>query len=48
MEATGGKTERIGVAVEFDIERALLAVYRPRTDPNPFPPVYSKWSAASR
>ena len=46
--ATGGKTDESEWLFEFDIERALLAVYRPRTDPNPFPPVYSKWKAASR
>lgn len=42
--ATGGRTDDREWLFEFDIERALLAVYRPRTDPNPFPPVYTKWA----
>lgn len=34
--------------VEFDIERALLATYRPRAEGNTWPPKYDRWSDATK
>lgn len=43
--ASGGRTDDTEWLFEFDIERALLATYKKRTEPDAFPPTYRKWAA---
>ena len=44
--ATGGTSSENEELFEFDIEHALLATYKPRGEPNNWPPIYTKWHAA--
>jgi hypothetical protein len=41
--ATGGGSDGSERLFEFDVERALLATYEKRGEPNNWPPVYQKW-----
>jgi hypothetical protein len=43
--ASGGNTNDEEWLFEFDIERALLATYRPRSEGNTWPPLYQTWKA---
>ena len=44
--ANGGRTDDTEWLFEFDMERALLATYKNRTEPDAFPPTYRKWADA--
>jgi hypothetical protein len=43
--ATGGGSDGSERLFEFDIERALLATYKRRGEPDNWPPRYEKWHA---
>ncbi len=44
--ATGGHSSNDELLFEFHLEHALLATYKPRGEPDNWPPVYTKWRAA--
>jgi hypothetical protein len=43
--ATGGHSTGDEMLFEFDLERALLATYKKRGEPDAFPPRYTHWRA---
>lgn len=43
MTATGATSSGDEALFEFDIERVLLAEYKPRGEPDNWPPRYTKW-----
>jgi hypothetical protein len=43
MTATGATSSGDEALFEFDVERVLLAEYKPRGEPDNFPPRYTKW-----
>jgi hypothetical protein len=43
FEATGGHSDASEALFEFDIERAMLATYKPRAEPDTWPPKYTVW-----
>ena len=45
QHASGGTTSGDETCFEFLLERALLATYKPRSEGNTWPPVYTRWSA---
>jgi hypothetical protein len=44
-EASGGRSDHSELLFEFAIERALLATYKKRGEPDNWPPQYTKWIA---
>ena len=47
MTATGATSSGDEALFEFDIERALLARYKKRGEPDNWPPRYARWAAAT-
>jgi hypothetical protein len=43
--ATGGTSTNDELLFEFDIEHVLLATYKKRSEPDNWPPIYTKWHA---
>lgn len=43
--ATGGTSSNDELLFELLVEHALLATYKPRGQPNNWPPLYTKWHA---
>jgi hypothetical protein len=43
MTSTGATSSGDEALFDFDIERVLLAEYKPRGEPNNWPPRYTKW-----
>lgn len=43
--STGATSSGDEIFFEFGIERALLATYKPRGEPENWPPTYTKWRA---
>lgn len=48
MTSTGATSSGDETLFELDLERALLATYKKRGEPNNWPPRYTKWSAGGR
>jgi len=48
MTATGATSSGDETLFEFDIERALLATYKKRGEPDNWPPAYTKWADPRR
>ena len=48
MASTGASSSGNELLFEFDIERMLLAEYKPRGAPDNWPPRYTKWFATTR
>jgi hypothetical protein len=46
--ATGGGSDGSERLFEFDVEHVLLATYKPRGEPDNWPPRYEKWHARPR
>jgi hypothetical protein len=44
---SGGSSSDDELLFELDIDRALLATYKPRGTPDNFPPHYTKWHAVA-
>lgn len=46
QQATGATTSDTEALFEYQLERALYSRYKPRGEPDNWPPEYLKWSAA--